>query len=221
MKPLFYDISTAAIKTLLMLSTRWQVEGKENVPRTGPLIIVANHLHIMDPPLLGASVPRRINFMAKEDLFHKWMSRTIVQAYGAFPVRRGQLDRKALRKALEQLQEGRVLGIFPEGKRSQDGKLQSIQLGASLLATRSGVPIVPVGITGSEKMNGIGYVLHRPKIAVNIGQPFVLPHDEHRPTRVMLTKHSDLILERIAELIPENYRGVYNNKSSLGTDNGD
>ncbi|MDY6893645.1 MAG: lysophospholipid acyltransferase family protein [Chloroflexota bacterium] len=221
MTPFFYDITTAAMKALLILTTRWQVEGKDNVPRTGPLIIVANHLHIMDPPLLGASVPRRINFMAKDDLFHRWMSRTIVQAYGAFPVKRGQFDKTALRRALEQLQKERALGIFPEGRRSLNGQLQAMQPGASLIAARSGAPIVPIGITGSEKVNGIGYILRRPKIVVRIGQPFMLPKDEYKPNRTGLMKHSDMILERIAELIPESYRGIYNDKNNSGTDSED
>ncbi|HEY49003.1 MAG TPA: 1-acyl-sn-glycerol-3-phosphate acyltransferase [Dehalococcoidia bacterium] len=219
---LFYDACNAAMRTLLIALTRWRVEGKENVPRTGPLIIVSNHLNLIDPPLLGASVPRRINFMAKQELFESTFSRLVVENYGAFPVRRGQLDRKAVRNALEQLHQGGVLGIFPEGKRSHDSQLQAAQLGASLLASRSGVPIVPVGIYGSERVRGVSSVLfQRPRITVTIGRPFILPSDRDKPTRSRLIQHSDLIMERIAELLPESYRGAYNNRRGSQGDDGE
>lgn len=218
---LFYDAATTTMKVLLMALTRWRVEGKENVPRTGPLIVVANHHNLIDPPLLGASVPRRISFMAKEELFRSRMVRAIVQGYGAFPVRREQLDRVAMRTALAALQNGGVLGMFPEGKRSPNAQLQSPQPGTSLLAAHSGVPLLPVGITGSEQVKGIGFILHRPQITVTIGCPFLLPSAGEKLTRSRLAQHSDSIMEHIAELLPESYRGAYGLRSSLRSDNGD
>ncbi len=218
---LFYDGATTTMKVLLIALTRWRVEGKRNVPRTGPLIIVANHHNLIDPPLLGASVPRRINFMAKEELFRSRKVRAIMQGYGAFPVRRGQLDRVAMRWALAALQNGGVLGMFPEGKRSPNAQLQSPQPGTSLLAARSGVPVLPVGITGSERVKGIGFIRHRPRITVTIGRPFLLPSAGDKLTRSRLAQHSDLIMEHIAELLPESYRGVYDHRGSLRGDNGD
>jgi len=218
---LFYDIATITMKALLLSLTRWRVEGKENVPRTGPLIVVANHHNIIDPPLISASVPRRISFMAKEELFRSRMLRAIVQNYGAFPVRRGQLDRVAVRWALTALQNGGALGMFPEGKRSPNAQLQSPQPGASLLAARSGVPILPVGISGSERVNGIGFILHRPRINVTIGRPFRLASSGDKVTRSRLAQHSESIMEHIAELLPESYRGVYDLRGSLRSDSGD
>jgi 1-acyl-sn-glycerol-3-phosphate acyltransferase len=218
---LFYDAATTTMKVLLVALTRWRVEGKENVPRTGPLIVVANHHNLIDPPLLGASVPRRINFMAKEELFRARWVRAIMQGYGAFPVRRGRLDRVAVRTALAALQNGGVLGMFPEGKRSPNAQLQSPQPGTSLLAARSGVPLLPVGITGSEQVKGIGFIRHRPKITVTIGCPFRLPSAGEKLTRSRLAQLSDSIMEHIAELLPESYRGAYGLRSSLRSDNGD
>ena len=144
-----------------------------------------------------------------------------MQGYGAFPVKRGQSDRGALRRALELLRKGLVLGMFPEGKRSSDTQLQSPEPGTSLLAARSGVPIVPVGIAGSENVKGIGFVLHRPQITVTIGRSFLLPSAEGKLTRSRLAQYSDSIMERIAELLPESYRGIYDLRGSLRSGNGD
>ena len=159
--------------------------------------------------------------MAKEELFRSLMLRAIVQGYGAFPVRRGQLDRAALRWSLAALQNEEVIGMFPEGKRSPNAQLQSPQPGTSLLAARSGVPLLPVAISGSERVKGISVIWHRPQITVTIGRPFLLPSAGDKLTRSRLAQHSDSIMEHIAELLPESYRGAYNLRGSLRSDNGD
>ena len=205
---LFYCAANTMMKALLLALTRWRVEGKENVPRKGPLIVVSNHMTYVDPPLLGASVPRRITFMAKQELFDLSLLGLVVRAYGAFPVRRSGVDRVALRRALEVLKKGEVLGMFPEGKRSFSHQLQEAQPGTAFIAARSGAPIVPVGISGSEKVRGIGFILRRPSIVVRIGRPFTVPANEaDKPNRSGLTQHAELITERIAELLPPVYRG--------------
>jgi 1-acyl-sn-glycerol-3-phosphate acyltransferase len=210
MRPFYYAANTA-MKILLIALTRWRVEGKENVPRKGPLIVVANHMTYVDPPLLGASVPRRITFMAKQELFRPSLMAFVVRAYGAFPIRRDKLDREAVRHALEILNKGEVLGMFPEGKRSFPYQLQEMQPGTAFIAARSGVPLIPVGISGSEQVKGIGFIIRRPRITVRIGRPFTLPSGENnKPNRSRLTQHSDLIMERIADLLPHSYRGNHN-----------
>ena len=217
---LFYYVATTAMKALLTTLTRWQVEGKENVPKKGPLIVVANHLNLIDPPLLSASVPRRVTFMAKQELFRPSLGAYFVRAYGAFPVRRGELDKEALHQAFEVLRKGRVLGMFPEGKRSLSHQLQEAQPGSALIAVRSGASILPVGISGSEQVKGIGSIIHRPRITVTIGRPFSLPFDKDKPIRSQLPQLSELITERMAELLPPNYRGDHNFQNSLGSSNG-
>lgn len=197
------------MKLLLLLLTRWRVKGKENVPAQGPLIIASNHLSLVDPPLLSASIQRRIVFMAKEELFHSLIFGPLVRGWRAFPVRRGLLDREALRQAQQVLEEGLVLGMFPEGQRSVSAKMQRAYDGASLVALRSGAPVLPVGITGTEKLRNPIALLCRPEVVVNIGKPLSLRPTDGRLTRGQVASATNLIMLRIAELLPQSYRGVY------------
>lgn len=149
--------------------------------------------------------------MAKQELFRPSLMGIIVRAYGAFPVRRDKLDREVMRHALELLNKGEVLGMFPEGKRSFPYHLQEMQPGTAFIAARSGVPIIPVGISGSEQVKGIGFIVRRPRITVRIGRSFTLPSGEdNKLNRPRLNQHSDLIMKRIAELLPSSYLGNHN-----------
>ncbi|MBI4304362.1 MAG: 1-acyl-sn-glycerol-3-phosphate acyltransferase [Chloroflexi bacterium] len=209
---LFYHAATGTMKALLFSFSHWQVEGKENIPRDGPLIVVANHLSLIDPPLLSASIPRKVVFMAKEELFASkggWF----VRAFEAFPVKRGEIDRQALRLALAILKKGGVLGMFPEGKRSPQARLQTAQPGVSLIALRSGAPLLPVGITGSEKVTGAGVILKRPHISVTIGRPFSLRREDEDHSQPRLDELTTLTMNSIASLLPPDYRGAYSNKT--------
>jgi len=197
------------MKPFLLLWTRWRVKGKENIPTQGPLIVVANHLSLADPPLLSASIPRRIVFMAKQESFSHPIEGPLVRGFRAFPVRRQGLDREALQRAKQVLEEGLALGMFPEGTRSSTAQMQPCLAGASLLALRSGVPILPVGIAGTEKLSSITGLLRRPVIIVNIGEPFNPPHLDGKLTKAQLASATDIIMRRVAELLPESYRGVY------------
>mgnify|MGYP001116004781 CR=1 FL=1 len=207
--PWFYYIGRAIMKMLLVLLTRWQVKGKENVPSQGPLLIVVNHLHLADPPLLAVSLPRRVMFMAKEELFRSRFSSYFIRGFGAFPVHRGKLARQALRKANQVLAEGLALAIFPEGMRSRSGQLRPAFFGSALIASHSDIPILPVGIIGTEKIKGVTWILRRPQITINIGHPFYLPPTSSKLTKAELTELTNSIMEHIAELLPPEYRGVY------------
>ncbi len=147
--------------------------------------------------------------MAKEELFRFKMFSYLIGSLGAFPVSKGRLDRKALRRAMQVLADGLTLVIFPEGMRSRGGRLRAALPGAVLIALRSGVPIIPVGITGTEKLKGLAWLWRRPEVTVNIGLPFSLLSASDKLTKVELSRLTDVIMGRIAELLPVEYRGHY------------
>ena len=208
--PWYYYVCKALLKLGVPLITRWQVNGRENIPGQGPLLVVSNHLHLADPPLVGLSLGRKARFMAKEELFHPRLVGYLIRGLGAFPVQRAQLDRKALRQAEKTLADGFVLVMFPESTRSQNAQLQSAFSGSALVAIRSSVPVLPVAISGTERMKETTWWLRRPRVTVNIGQPFRLASVNGKYTRAELAEHTDVIMEHIAELLPVEYRGNYN-----------
>ncbi len=210
--PWFYYVARVIIRVLLKLLTHCQVKGKENIPGQGPLLIVANHLNLADPPLLGVSLSRKVIFMAKKELFRPKLIGYFVGGFGAFPVHRGQLDRKALRQAYQVLADGLALVLFPEGTRSRNGRLQPALPGPALIAMRSGAPILPVGIFGTERIRGVTWLLRRPQITVNVGHPFYLPPVSSRLTKAELAELTSYIMGHIAELLPLEYRGDYGGK---------
>jgi len=207
--PLFYYTCITIMKVLLLTFGQWQVRYLERVPLRGPLIVVSNHMNLADPPLLCASIPRRVVFMAKEELVYSRRGGHLIRAFGALPVRRGALDREALRQTRALLERGMALGMFPEGTRSRNGQMQRAYPGTALIALRSGVPILPVGITGTEKIRNMRQVLARPRITVTIGEPFHLPPLQGRASAAELVDLTKLIMARIARLLPPSYRGVY------------
>ena len=196
---------------LLFLLSRWEVRGKENVPREGPLLVVANHMTNIDPPLLSVSLGRYAMFMAKEGLFRTRLSNYFVRGLGGFPVRRERMQREVLIAAEQVLNSNYALCIFPEGMRSRTGRLRQAFPGAAMIALRTGVPVLPAAITGTETVKGMVW-LRRPRLTVTFGQPFHLPPPGVDGNR---DKIAEYMMERIAELLPLEYRGVY---SYVGTE---
>jgi 1-acyl-sn-glycerol-3-phosphate acyltransferase len=202
-----YRILIAIAHLLIFCTTRLNVKGGNLIPATGPLLVVSNHLSVADPVLLGAKLRRKVMFMAKEELFRNKFTSYFVRSFGAIPVYRGSSNRDALHQSSAILKNGGVLGMFPEGKRSRDGILMPGQLGAALIAYHNKIKILPVSITGSEKIRGRGWLFHRPFVVITIGEPFDLPEIGHTLRKEQLNELTNIIMQRIAVLLPENYRG--------------
>jgi 1-acyl-sn-glycerol-3-phosphate acyltransferase len=187
----------------------WRVTGRGNVPPYGPLIIVANHQSYFDSPLLSTSIPRRTRFLAKDALFKGPVVSWLLRSYGAYPLSRNSADIGAYRWALRQLERDRAIALFPEGTRTLGG-MRKAHPGVALLALRSQAPILPVGITGTERLGSI-FRVFKPTgtVGVNMGAPFSLPNVDGNPGREVLDSLTEMIMQRIAALLPKAYHGVY------------
>ena len=149
---------------------RTEVVGRENLPATGGVILAGNHISYGDPVLLWCRSPRPVHFMAKSELWHNDVLGWGLDHFWAFPVNRGASDRAALATASDYLKAGDPVGIFPEGTRNFEGNAQA-QGGAAFLAMRNEVPIVPVGITGTDRIKPPGTPwIHFPKVVISFGK---------------------------------------------------
>ena len=193
----------------------WRVEGTENVPAAGPLLVVANHFSFVDPPLLAASISRPMTFVAKAELWEATPARLFCQAIRMLPIRRGEADRTALRGALRVLEAGRALAFFPEGTRGKEPvkRLKQAHDGIAFLARLSGAPVLPVGIYGTEVIDTtndiVPQALRRPAFRVRIGETFKLPPKTIGKSSQTLSADTAFIMAHIARLLPEHYRGYY------------
>lgn len=202
--PWFYRGTAYLGRFLLWCITRWKPDGRGNVPPRGAAIIVSNHLHNADPLFLAAAVTnRRITFMAKIELFQSPLA-PLVRGYGAFPVRRFDSDAAALRSAMRLLHDGGLLGMFPEGTRSRSATLGQMHPGTALIALRTGVPIIPCALYGSEHVSHPLTLLRRPEIGVRIGEPIAIDA-VRRPTEAEIASLTARIREEIARMLPPRY----------------
>ncbi|MDH4067887.1 MAG: 1-acyl-sn-glycerol-3-phosphate acyltransferase [Dehalococcoidia bacterium] len=202
----------ATFRPLVKICFSWKVEGRENVPLTGPLILVANHVHVVDPILLVFAFPRWITFVAKGELFHSLFLRLWLRWAGSLPLQRdGKVREKQriLAGARKALEEGLILGMFPEGARSHDGKLRKGKPGSAVIASKTDVPLLPVGIAGTDKVHGISWLWKRPRIVVKIGKPFKLPPTNNRISKSQMQSLTTQLMCEIAALLPPEYQGAY------------
>ncbi|MFP3897592.1 MAG: lysophospholipid acyltransferase family protein [Anaerolineales bacterium] len=207
--PIVYGTLKCIISFLVRLLYQYRVVRLAPFPQEGPVIIVVNHLHLLDPGVIAPVVPRRVVTLAADKWRQRPFSRWFLRAAGVIFVRRGEVDRRALRACLEVLRGGGVLAIAPEGTRSDHAGLQRAKGGVAYLAARTGAQIVPIAHAGVEKLAGWKR-LRRPTCRVVIGEAFRLP--EVPPEELnseKLREFADLIMVRLGLLLPEDYRGVY------------
>ena len=183
-------------RTFYDLYGSWEIIGHHHIPPSGPVIVTPNHVSYLDPPLVGAAIRRECAFMARHDLWDNKVLNWLLPHLGAFPVRRGEPDRAAMRRALDELARGKVLIMFPEGTRSPDGALQQGEPGVALIVQRSGAPVVPCAVIGSEQMMSPGRSgIRRARLKVVFGHPIPFTRD-HSREEIVTT-----IMRAIADLL--------------------
>ena len=193
---------------LMRLLYRVRVSGQAFFPMHGPFILVVNHLHLLDPFAVAPNVPRQVVAMAAAKWRRYLIPRILLNMAGAIFVKRGAVDRQALRASLNVLKEGHILAIAPEGTRSETGTLQRAKAGVAYLALRANVPIVPMVFWGTEHLRDWKR-LHRPTLHVVVGKPFRLVKPAGKMTAETLQELSDAVMIQMGQLLPESYRGVY------------
>lgn len=197
---MFYWFIKGMFWPLAKIYFRLARRGLEHLPCRGPAILVANHASFLDPPALGSACPRKVHFLIMRAVYDLARFRWFYVGMEAIPVSSGQQDALSLRRAIRALREGKVVGVFPEGERQPDGQVGEAQLGASLLAARTGAPVVPVGIRGTyEALPPHGLFPWPKKIEVVFGEP--LRWDGNPPSRESLAAFGRRMMEAVATLV--------------------
>ena len=187
-----------------------EVRGLENIPAQGPFLLVFNHLSMVDAPLILIHEPHQMAGMMTDKYADSPFISWLANLMGIVWITRGEADLQAIRASLGHLRSGGILGVAPEGTRSMVASLQPGKTGAAYLADRAGVAVVPVGIAGSEQVLHNVRRLRRTAVKFTVGPPFHLPAGG-RAKGEKLEEYTELIMQRIAELVPPEYRGVYAN----------
>lgn len=222
---MFYVVLKSLITRLSLMIWRPKVEGRENIPARGPVILASNHLSFVDSMIIPMVAPRRVVFIAKAEYFESRgvkgaLMKAFFTAIGAIPVRRG--DHRAAKDSLDQslsvINSGGAFVIYPEGTRSLDGRLYRGKVGVGWLALKSGAPIVPVSVEGTERVLPVGAKL--PKIVpvrVRFGEPFDVSKVEFPGEAVAENSRArravtDAVIVEIQKLSGQEYAGVYNER---------
>jgi len=195
----------------------FKVVGAENVPRSGPLIICPSHSATLDPPMVPAFTPRGDTWsMAKSEYFNGGLNEFLFRAYHSFPVVRHSADRNALRISFDLLKAGHALIMYPEGTRVESGVLANPEPGAGFIAQKAGVPVLPVGLTGTRECLPKGARWpHRVPVSITFGKPFLVASKRQDGTRVSHQEAADAIMVEVAELLPPHQRGKFSDLPTL------
>ena len=197
----FRKILTPTLHAVFWIFMDLGVNGAENLPSRGPIVLAANHLTEFDMFPMQFAIPRPIFFMGKEELFRNPLLDLIIRNLGAFPVQRGARDEWALQHALRVLEHGQVLGIYPEGKRSRGHGLLPAKTGAARLAIAAGCPVVLMAVDGTQHL--LKGRPRRTRVDITLSRP-MFPH----PGEAALD-FTDRLMFALAELLPPHLRGVY------------
>ncbi|MFQ5812572.1 MAG: lysophospholipid acyltransferase family protein [Anaerolineae bacterium] len=204
----------SVLRILFRILLKLEIVGLENVPPEGPLILAITHTNFLDPALAGGVMPREVVIMSKIENFRHPILGIIVRLYGAFPVRRGEVDRQAIRRSLEVLASGEALLMAPEGTRSGDGRLQQGHDGMTFIALRADAPILPMAITGGEHFWANLSRLRRTPIKIVIGKVFRFSPGWQRVGRAITSKMTEEAMYQLASLLSPERRGVYSDLDS-------
>lgn len=198
------------LKLVAKVCLRVTAEGLEKIPKTGPLLIVINHLGDADTPALVASLPFTPDALGKIELYDLPILGKLMDWYGVIWLHRGRPDKRALRAALDGLAQGRVIIIAPEGRYSVTGALEQGTDGAAFLAYKSGAPILPIAIIGTENAKVYGHMrrLRRAPVRIRVGTLLRL-QDQAEDRKEALNRGTNQVMEALADLLPEQYRGEY------------
>ncbi|NLM75670.1 MAG: 1-acyl-sn-glycerol-3-phosphate acyltransferase [Clostridiaceae bacterium] len=190
---MLYSIGKFLFRIYFTLFYRVKVEGTENIPKDGPLLMYANHPSAWDMILIACYMKRQIHFMAKVELFKNPIVALILRGLGAFPVNRGTGDIGSIRTVFKLLKKNKVVGVFPEGTRTPRKDLSKGKAGAAMLAVRSKAPVLPVGVEWNGRLFS--------KLRVVFGKPFVLESSKDDLTKKDLKEQTKMILNKIYVLI--------------------
>ena len=209
-----YALGRFVLAPLARLVYRPRVEGRANVPRTGPVIFASNHLSFIDSIAIPVAAPRPVHFMAKSSYFDTWASRQFFTAIGAIAVQRGagQAALDALDQQRKILDDGRAVALYPEGTRSLDGRLYKGRTGVAFLALQTGAPVVPVGLIGTDASMPVGARMPSmsERITVRFGEPLDLSRHGAATSGRARRGATDEIMAAIHALSGQELAGVYN-----------
>jgi 1-acyl-sn-glycerol-3-phosphate acyltransferase len=200
----FYALARVLVVGFARTWNRVPVEGREHVPTHGAFVLAPVHRSNMDTPYAACATRRRLRFMGKDSLWKRQPGAWLLSALGGFPVSRGTADREALHRCLEVLRAGEPLVVFPEGERKSGPMVQPLFEGAAYLAAKAGVPIIPVGIGGSERVMPKGSKFIRPsKVVVIIGAPLTAVNPDGHVPRSATRDVSNRLHEELQRLFDQ------------------
>ncbi|MBI2524899.1 MAG: 1-acyl-sn-glycerol-3-phosphate acyltransferase [Candidatus Rokubacteria bacterium] len=198
---MLYNLLKPIAVALMRLLFRLEIRGADRVPMAGPVLIVANHVSLLDPPVVGGACRRQLCFMAKAELFDIPLLGRLLRAVNARPVRREGGDARALKAALRVLEEGKALLVFPEGTRGEEGRLSEGKPGVGMLAVVSGAPVVPAYVSGSGRALPRGRLIPRPvKVRVTFGSPLSVKAEAAGGRKERYREATEEMMRAIAQL---------------------